>query len=179
MFKKLALIVSAFFTHTTINQAVLGQSLYDFKVKSLDGKEINLADFKGKKILIVNTASECGYTYQYEDLEKLHKQYNNRLVVIGFPANNFGGQEPGSNEEIAVFCKKNYNVSFPMAAKVSVKGADIDPLFMWMIGQPNPDFTGDIKWNFEKFLFDENGKLIHRYRSKVKPMDELIISNLK
>lgn len=154
------------------------QSFYSFKVKDVDGKPIQLSAFKGKKVLIVNTASECGYTPQYADLEKLHKQYGNKLVVIAFPANNFGGQEPGNNSEIKSFCSKNYGVSFLIAGKVSVKGGDIDPLFKWLCEQENPDFKGDINWNFEKFLLDENGKLIHRYRSKVKPLDPSITGAL-
>jgi glutathione peroxidase len=155
------------------------KSVHEFKVKGIDGKMIDLAKYKGKKILIVNTASECGYTKQYADLQKLASQYKEKLVVIGFPANNFGGQEPGSDAEIKEFCSKNYEVNFPMAAKVSVKGSNMDPFFSWLTSQANPDFTGDIRWNFEKFLIDENGKLIHRYRSSVKPMDEAIISQIK
>jgi glutathione peroxidase len=155
------------------------KSAYDFKVKSIDGKVIELSKYKGKKILIVNTASECGYTKQYADLQKLATQYKEKIVVIGFPANNFGGQEPGNDAEIKEFCSKNYDVTFPMSAKVSVKGKDMDPFFTWLTEQSNPDFTGDIRWNFEKFLIDENGKLIHRYRSSVKPLDNEIISQLK
>ncbi len=153
-------------------------SVHDFDVPALDGGQINLKDFKGKKILIVNTASECGYTPQYAQLEELHQEKKDELVVIGFPANNFGGQEPGSDKDIAAFCHKNYGVSFPMASKVSVKGKDIAPLFEWLISQENPDFTGDIKWNFEKFLLDEDGQLIHRYRSGVSPLDEEILSEI-
>lgn len=138
---------------------------------------MDLSKYRGKKILIVNTASECGYTFQYADLEKLYDKYKKNLVVIGFPANNYGQQEPGDNDQIEEFCSKNFSVTFPMSAKVSVKGDDIDPLFAWLIKQPNPDFTGDIKWNFEKFLLDENGVLIHRYRSKVNPMDSVITKN--
>lgn len=150
------------------------QGFYDFKVKNLDGVPIRLSDFKGKKVLIVNTASQCGYTGQYADLENLYSKYKNRLVILAFPANNFGGQEPGSNKEIKAFCSKNYGVTFPVAEKISVKGDDMHPLFKWLTEQPNPDFTGEIKWNFEKFLLDENGRLIHRYRSKTKPMDAAI-----
>ncbi|MCA1762243.1 MAG: glutathione peroxidase [Flavobacteriales bacterium] len=153
-------------------------SVHDFDVPALDGGQINLKDFKGKKILIVNTASECGYTPQYAQLEELHQEKKDELVVIGFPANNFGGQEPGSDKDIAAFCQKNYGVSFPMASKISVKGKDIAPLFEWLISQENPDFTGDIKWNFEKFLLDEDGQLIHRYRSGVSPLDEEILSEI-
>src|ERR1700753_2738869 len=107
-------------------------SIYDFKVTSLDGKTIDLAQFKGKKILIVNTASQCGNTPQYADLQKMYEKYKGKLVIVGFPANNFGAQEPGSNEEIATFCSKNYSVSFPMAAKISVKGDDMAPIYQWL-----------------------------------------------
>jgi len=152
-------------------------NIYSFKLKDISGKVIDLSQYKGKKILIVNTASECGYTPQYEDLQKLYEKYKSKLVIIGVPANNFGGQEPGSNAEIKQFCTK-YKVSFPLAAKVSVKGADIDPMFKWLTEQENPDFKGDIKWNFEKFLIDENGKLIHRYRSSTKPMSDDLTKSL-
>jgi len=152
-------------------------NIYSFKLKDINGKVIDLSQYKGKKILIVNTASECGYTPQYEDLQKLYEKYTSKLVIIGVPANNFGGQEPGSNAEIKQFCTK-YKVSFPLAAKVSVKGADIDPMYKWLTEQENPDFKGDIKWNFEKFLIDENGKLIHRYRSSTKPMSENLTKSL-
>lgn len=153
-----------------------GSSIYDFKVDGLSGGQIDFSKYKGKKILIVNTASECGYTPQYEELEKLYEQYKGKLVVIGFPANNFGGQEPGSNEEINAFCKKNYGVTFPMAAKVSVKGEDIHPLFQYLsdeatkMGTPAPV----IKWNFTKFLVDEKGKLVKVFPSKVKPLSKEI-----
>ncbi|CAN5392282.1 glutathione peroxidase [soil metagenome] len=158
----------------------LGQpdNIYSFKVNDINGKSIDLTKFKGKKILIVNTASECGYTPQYAELEKLYKQYGSKLVIIGFPANNFGGQEPGTNAEIQTFCTGKYDISFPMAGKVSVKGGDMNELFKWLTTQENPDFTGDIRWNFEKFLIDENGKLIHRYRSATKPMDSAITKAL-
>jgi glutathione peroxidase len=154
-------------------------SIYEFKSTDINGHSIDLSKFKGKKILIVNVASECGYTPQYEGLQKLHEKYKDKLVIIGFPANNFGQQEPGTNDEIKSFCAKNYAVTFQMMSKVSVKGDDIDPLFKWMIDLPNPDFTGDIKWNFEKFLFDEHGNLIHRYRSKTEPMSEVLQSAIE
>jgi len=153
-------------------------SIHSFKVKDINGKIIDFSTFKGRKILIVNTASECGYTPQYAELEKLHKQYGKKVVVIGFPANNFGGQEPGTNQEIKTFCTKNYNVTFLMAEKVSVKGNDISPLFKWLTAQENPDFKGEIGWNFEKFLIDENGKVVHRFKSKTKPMDAAITNAL-
>jgi glutathione peroxidase len=154
-------------------------SIHTFDFQTIDGKTMSFSSFKGKKILIVNTASRCGYTSQYEDLEKLHKQYGSKLIIIGFPANNFGGQEPGSNSDINSFCKKNYGVSFIMASKVSVKGSDMIPLFKWLTTQENPDFTGDIRWNFEKFLIDENGKLIHRYRSGTNPLDKDLLNAIK
>ncbi|MFD1771093.1 glutathione peroxidase [Sphingobacterium suaedae] len=153
-------------------------SIYDFSFTSIDGKTIHLADFKGKNILIVNTASECGFTKQYKDLQALHERYGKDLVIIGFPANNFGGQEPGSNNEIQDFCEKNYGVSFLLSEKVEVKGEDIHPLFAYLTMIDNPDFKGDIKWNFEKFLINRDGKLIHRYRSKVNPLDDSITNKL-
>lgn len=154
-------------------------SLYDFKVKGLNGDTIDFAKYKGKKILVVNTASKCGYTPQYEELQQLYEKYQNKLVIVGFPANNFGGQEPGSNTEIEEFCKKNYGVTFPMAAKVSVKGDDIDPVFKYLTDEAKKMGTEDpIKWNFTKFLVDEKGKLVAVFPSKVKPMSEDITKHL-
>src|ERR1700748_1478703 len=121
-------------------------SVYDFKLKSIDGKDFSLAKYKGKKVLIVNTASKCGYTPQYKDLQKLSELYKDKLVVVGFPENNFGGQEPGTNSEIEAFCSSYASVTFPMSEKVSVKGDDIAPLFKYLTTAENPDFTGDIKW---------------------------------
>lgn len=159
---------------------LMGKTIYDFKVESLDGKEINFADFKGKKILIVNTASECGFTPQYADLEKLYKDYKDKLVIVGFPANNFGGQEPGTNKEIGAFCQKNYGVTFPMAAKVSVKGDDTAPIFKFLTEKElNGVKNTTILWNFTKFLIDENGKLIDSFVSTTKPTDEAITKYLK
>ena len=153
--------------------------IYEFKGPSLEGKDIDFSKFKGKKILIVNTASKCGYTKQYEDLQKLHEAYKSKLVIVGFPANNFGGQEPGSNEEISEFCQKNYGVTFAMAEKVSVKGNDIHPLFQWLTQKSkNGVMDADIKWNFTKFLLDENGKLIAVFPSSVKPGSEEITKYL-
>jgi len=153
-------------------------TIYDFKFKTIDGKEVKLSAFKGKKILIVNTASKCGFTPQYEELEKLHQQYGREVVLIGFPAGNFGGQELATNSEIKDFCKKNFGVSFLLSEKTSVKGEDINPLFAYLTSEANPDFTGEIKWNFEKFLIDEHGKLVHRFRSKVTPLSSEITKNL-
>ena len=164
---------------TLLLMTTLATSVHEFKVKNIDDKVVDLSIYKGKKILIVNTASECCYTPQYEALEQLSNKYKDKLVVIGFPANNFGEQEPGTNSEIKGFCTKNYGVTFPMMAKVSVAGNDIDPLFKWLTEQPNPDFTGAIKWNFEKILIDENGKVIRRFRSKSTPMSEEITSAIE
>lgn len=168
--KILALVLAMLF--------VAPSSVYDFKLKNIDGKNFDLKKYKGKKLLIVNTASKCGYTPQYAELQKLADQYKDKLVVVGFPANNFNSQEPGSNTDIKAFCEKSYGVTFPLSEKVSVKGLDIAPLFQYLTTQENPDFTGDIKWNFEKFLIDENGKLVHRYRSNVKPLSTEITSQL-
>ncbi|MCO5239818.1 MAG: glutathione peroxidase [Chitinophagaceae bacterium] len=157
----------------------VASSIYEFKVDGLEGGTIDLSRYKGKKILIVNTASKCGFTPQYKDLEQLYEQYKDKLVVIGFPANNFLWQEPGTNEEIKTFCEKNYGVTFPMAAKVSVKGKDIHPLFRYLnaeakkIGMSNP-----VKWNFTKFLIDEKGKLVTVFPSKVNPMSEELLKYL-
>lgn len=155
-------------------------SIYKFKVESLTGGTIDFSDFKGKKILIVNTASECGYTPQYEGLEKLYNQYKEELVIVGFPANNFGGQEPGSDREIKAFCEQNYGVSFPMASKVSVKGADIAPIFAWLTSKEgNGAMDVEIKWNFTKFLLDENGHLVASYESAVEPLSDKILKALE
>ena len=178
-----------------LSATLTGGSIYDFKAPGLTGGTINFSDFKGKKILIVNTASKCGNTPQYDDLEKLYEKYKHKLVVVGFPANNFGAQEPGANEEIAEFCKKNYGVTFPMAGKVSVKGDDIDPLFKWLVQQSNEmaknlptDNSKDlawrdylrnpITWNFTKFLIDENGNLVAVFHNKVNPMSDEITKYL-
>ncbi len=155
------------------------KSIHQFKVASLDGGTIDFASFKGKKILVVNTASECGYTPQYKDLQALYEKYKEKLVIIGFPANNFGGQEPGSNDEIKSFCQKNYGVSFPMAAKISVKGDDIAPIYKWLtVKEENGVLDATVKWNFNKFLLDENGLMIAYFPSKVAPMSEEITSKL-
>lgn len=163
-------------TTLIMTTTAMGQSsIHDFEFTTLDGQTKSFADFKGKKILIFNAASECGFTPQYEDLQELHEKHGDKVAIIGFPANNYGKQEPGSNDEIASFCQKNYGVTFTMAAKVSVNGEDIHPIFEWLCAQENADFTGKIKWNFEKFILNEDGKLIHRFRSMEKPMSKDII----
>lgn len=156
-------------------QGDVPSSIYDFKVDGLTGGTIDFSEFRGKKILIVNTASECGYTPQYEGLEALYKKYKGKLVIVGFPANDFGAQEPGSNEEISAFCKKNYGVTFPMAAKISVKGKDMAPIYQWLTNKEHNGYeSSTVKWNFNKYLIDEEGRLVGIFSSKVKPgSDEL------
>lgn len=166
-------------TNQKLTTNISAKSIYDFKVEGLEGGTIDFSTYKGKKILIVNTASKCGYTPQYEDLEKLYETYKDKLVIVGFPANNFGGQEPGSNVEIKEFCKKNYGVTFPMAAKISVKGDDMAPIYQWLCNKTqNGVLDAEVGWNFGKFLLDENGKLLNYFPSKVKPMSEEITGKL-
>lgn len=155
-------------------------SIHSFKVKSIEGGTIDFAKFKGKKILIVNTASKCGYTPQYEALQKVYDQYKDKLVIVGFPANNFGGQEPGSDGDIQEFCKARFGVKFPLASKVSVKGEDMAPIYQWLTSKAkNGVLDADIKWNFNKFLLDENGKMIAYFPSKVTPDSDDILKYVK
>ena len=152
-------------------------AIYDFKVKTLEGEDFNLASLKGKKVMVVNTASKCGYTPQYKDLEELYKQYNGRLIIIGFPANNFLNQEPGSALEIRQFCTDNYSVTFPLMEKISVKGNDMHPLYKWLTTKSlNGVMDSEVKWNFQKYLIDENGKLVDVLYSKEKPGSEKVIA---
>ncbi|MCC6843414.1 MAG: glutathione peroxidase [Saprospiraceae bacterium] len=153
------------------------QIFYDFKVQTIDGKEFDFAQLKGKKVLIVNTASECGFTPQYAELEELYKKFGGeKFTILGFPANNFGGQEPGTNAEIQQFCKKNYGVSFPMMAKISVKGKEMHPLYQWLTMQAeNGVQDAEVKWNFQKFLIDETGKWIRVISYKESPLSEEIL----
>ena len=164
---------------TLVLSATLAGGIYDFKVPGLDGKEIDFSQFKGKKILIVNTASKCGLTPQYEGLEELYKKYKDKLVIIGFPANNFAGQEPLDNNEIKDFCKKNYGVTFPMAEKISVKGDDTHALYIWLKAQAKEKgFTDPVTWNFGKFLVNEKGELIATFSPRTTPMSEEILKYL-
>lgn len=156
------------------------QSIHMFKVKSIEGGTIDFSRFKGKKILVVNTASKCGYTPQYEQLEKVYEEYKDKLVIVGFPANNFGAQEPGTDGEIQEFCKARFGVKFPLASKVSVKGEDMAPIYKWLTSKSaNGVLDAEIGWNFNKFLLDEKGKMIAYFPSKVKPDSEDIIKYLK
>lgn len=178
-----------------LSTTLTGGSIYDFKVPGLDG-EIDFAKFKGKKILVVNTASQCGNTPQYKDLETLYQKYKDKLVIVGFPANNFGEQEPGSNEDIKSFCSREYHITFPMAEKVSVKGDDIHPIYKWLVAESkelaknvptndSKDFAwksflqNPVVWNFTKFLLDENGKLIAVFHHKSNPMGEEMLQYFK
>lgn len=156
-------------------------SIYDFKIQALDSDEvIDFKAFEGKKILIVNVASKCGYTSQYADLEKLYKTYQDQLVIVGFPCNQFLNQESGSEEEIATFCSTNYGVTFPMTTKIDVKGKDQNEIYNWLTSKElNGKDDYKVKWNFNKFLIDENGQLIDYFPSKVKPFDEAISKHFK
>jgi len=147
------------------------KTIYDFTMKSIDGDPVSLKSYKGKVVLLVNVASKCGYTPQYTALEAIYEKYKDRgLVIVGIPANNFMAQEPGTNEEIKKFCSNKYNVTFPMMAKVSVKGDDKAPLYQFLTDTAeDPQFGGDIKWNFTKFLFDRHGKALARFEPAVKP----------
>ena len=151
-------------------------SLYDLKIKSLSDEDIDLSEFKGKKILFVNVASKCGFTPQYEGLQKLHDKYSDKLVIIGVPCNQFMNQEPGTSEEIVSFCQKNYGVSFLMTEKIDVKGKNIHPIYEWLTTKKiNGNIDSSVKWNFQKYLIDENGQLLDIFSSKIKPGSEEII----
>lgn len=159
-----------------VEASTLKKSFYKHKMKDIDGKDVKLGKYKGDVLLVVNTASKCGYTPQYEGLEATYQKYKGRgFYVLGFPANNFGGQEPGTETEIKEFCTTKYKVTFPMFAKISVKGTDQDPLYAYLTSkEKNPDFAGDITWNFNKFLIDRDGKVVARFSSKDKPEGEAV-----
>lgn len=173
--KQLLIILLSITTTSVMSQE---KTLYDFKAKTIDGKDFDFSSLKGKKVIIVNTASKCGYTPQYAKLEELYKEMGgDKFEIIGFPANNFGGQEPGSNDEIAGFCQKNYGVSFTMMEKISVKGKDQDPLYAWLTQKAgNGVEDAPVKWNFQKFLIDENGKYVKSLGSGVDPLSKDVTS---
>jgi len=177
--KKTFFIVTLLF----MGGVIFGQqkSFHDFEVKTIEGETISLSKFKGKKVLVVNTASKCGLTPQYEDLQKLYQMYGgDDFVIIGFPANNFLKQEPGLNTEIKSFCIQNYGVSFPMMAKISVKGNDIHPLYKWLTTKTeNGVMDSKVKWNFQKYMIDENGRLVSFKSPKTKPLNEEIVKWVK
>jgi glutathione peroxidase len=176
--KTIKLITLLFFTMVSISGFSQITSFYDFKVKTLDGQVFDFSTLKGKRVMIVNTASKCGYTPQYKDLEELYNQFGGKdFVIIGFPANNFAGQEPGTASEIRKFCTENYGVTFPMMEKISVKGDDMHPLYQWLTSKSkNGVMDSEVKWNFQKYLIDENGKLQDVIYSKEKPNSEKVLS---
>lgn len=153
-------------------------SIYKFTLKDIDGKDTTLSQYKGKVVMLVNVASKCGLTPQYEGLQRLYDKYKDKgFVILGMPANNFGGQEPGTNEEIKSFCSLKYNVTFPIFSKISVKGEDIHPLYKYLTEkETNPEYGGEIKWNFNKFLIDKNGKIIARFEPRVTPESEPVVA---
>lgn len=157
------------------------KTLYDFKCKTIEGQDFDLSKLKGKKVLVVNTASKCGFTPQYADLEKLYKQYGgDKFTIIGFPANNFGHQEPGTNDSIKSFCTRNYGVTFQMMQKISVKGDDIDPLYKWLTSKSeNGVLDAPVEWNFQKFMIDENGNVVGVAMSPEKPDCDKIVNWIK
>jgi glutathione peroxidase len=176
--KTIKLISQIFLIMISITGFSQGSGIYDFKVKTLEGKDFDFSTLKGKKVMIVNTASKCGYTPQYKDLEELYTQYGgNDFVIIGFPANNFASQEPGTASEIRKFCTENYGVTFPMMEKISVKGDDMHPIYQWLTSKTkNGVMDSEVKWNFQKYLIDENGKLKEVIYTKEKPGSDKVIS---
>lgn len=166
--KKLGLFIAAI---AVTMGASAQSSLYDLSFTDIEGNETSLEQFKGKKILFVNTASECGFTTQYEDLQALHEKFGEKITIIGFPCDQFGGQEPGSEDEIQSFCKKNYGVSFLMASKVEVKGEGQHAIYEWLTQEAG---GVTVKWNFEKFMVDEDGKFVEHFRSMTKPMSQKV-----
>ena len=166
-----------FLLMTSIAGFAQSSGFYDFKVKTLEGKDFDFATLKGKKVIVVNTASKCGFTPQYKDLEEVYQKYQDDLIIIGFPANNFMSQEPGSAEEIRNFCTANYGVTFPMMAKISVKGDDMAPVYKWLTSKAkNGVMDSDVKWNFQKYLIDEKGNLVDVIYSKEKPTSDKVIA---
>ena len=156
------------------------KSIYDFTLKSIDGQPTPLSSFHGKVVMLVNVASRCGFTPQYTALESIYEKYKSRgLVIVGIPANNFMGQEPGTNEEIKTFCTRKYSVTFPMYAKISVKGPDQAPLYTYLTKDTGPGITGDIKWNFTKFLIDRNGNVVQRFEPAVTPDSKEAVSAIE
>lgn len=172
---KLILVSILLILSTTVFSQSKG--FYDFKVKTLDGNDFDLSSLKGKKVMVVNTASKCGYTPQYADLQEVYENYGDLLVIIGFPANNFMNQEPGSASDIRKFCTENYGVTFPVMEKISVKGDDMAPLYKWLTSKKeNGVMDSEVKWNFQKYLIDEKGNLVDVVYSKEKPNSDRVIA---
>ncbi len=172
------IILTALIAMSGLMMNAQNKNLHSFTAKTIDGKDFNFSTLKGKKVLIVNTASECGLTPQYQDLEALYKAYKDKgFVIIGFPANNFGSQEPGTNADIKSFCTKNYGVTFQMMEKISVKGKDKHPIYQYLTEKAqNGKMDAEVSWNFQKFLIDENGNLIDFVNPQGSPKDEKIIT---
>lgn len=164
-----------------VEAASPAKSIYDFQMKDIDGKDVKLSKYKGNVLLVVNTASKCGYTPQYEGLQAIYSKYHDQgFEILGFPANNFGGQEPGTEAEIKEFCTLKYKVTFPMFAKISVKGEDQHPLYTYLTSkETDPAFAGDISWNFNKFLIDRNGKILARFSSKDTPQSDAVVGAIE
>lgn len=177
MKKMASVIIALFMFNSTFAQSKTMKTFHDFKAITIDGKEFDLAQLKGKKVLVVNTASKCGNTPQYEELQKLYEKYKGqKFTIIGFPANNFGKQEPGTNNEIAEFCKKNYGVTFQMMSKISVKGDDMDSIYQWLTRKDQNGLAdAEVKWNFQKFMIDENGKWVDYVAADETPLTGKII----
>ena len=155
-------------------------SIYDFKMTAITGEEIDFKQYKGKKLLIVNTASECGFTPQYEDLQQLHELQGENIVILGFPANNFGEQEPGTDSEILSFCKENYKVTFQMFSKISVEGSDMAPLYQWLTDKSKNGWNEEVpNWNFCKYYINEKGELMKFYASAINPMSKELLENIR
>lgn len=172
-------LLMAFSLFSKAQESTASTSIYDIEIDDINGNPIDLSTFKGKKILFVNVASKCGFTPQYEDLELLHDLYGNQIVVIGLPCNQFGGQEPGSNEEIVEFCSATYDVSFIMTDKIEVKGENQHPLYSWLTRKElNGKKNSTVKWNFQKYIVDEQGEFVDFYYSVTKPMSNKILQHL-
>ncbi len=174
------IFVSLLILIATITMPNKDSAFYNFNVENIDGDQVSLKQYKGKVVLVVNVASKCGYTPQYEGLQKIYNTYKDKdFVILGFPANNFNGQEPGTDKQIKQFCTLEYGVDFPMFSKISVKGDDQAELFTYLTSQPNIDFEGEIKWNFEKFLINKEGVVQRRFRSKIEPESEELVSAIE
>ena len=172
----MVILFSAFMFNAETSNSIQKMNFYDFKVTDINGETFDFSSLKGQRVLVVNTASECGYTKQYKQLEELYEMYaDKKFTIIGFPANDFGGQEPGSDAEIATFCEKNYGVTFPMMSKITVKGDKMSPVYKWLTSKAeNGVSDGNVKWNFHKFLVDENGMWVAELPSSVTPLDDKI-----
>ncbi len=172
--KRISVLLALIISGTLL---IAQSNFHDFKVEDIDGKEFDMSQFEGSKVMVVNTASKCGLTPQYEELQKLYKTYSNKgFVIIAFPANNFLKQEPGSNAEIKTFCDQEYGVTFPVMSKISVKGKDMHPIYAWLTSkEKNNKESSDVSWNFQKYLIDEEGQLFRHFSPKTKPFDPEII----